>query len=102
MQIHNKLQDIGNYLFTNDLNDSLNNSSTTMTEKNNVMNIDDLYEQTFDENLNIIHNNLANSNFINDDNDLYIIENSLNKKKLGQIERLQTFSPGDQRHKHYF
>ena len=115
LQIHNKLQDVQNYLFTNsyvDLNDSLNstinynnansllqNENTTISNNNN--NGSSFYEQAFNENLNVIQNNLANSNYLNDDNDLYIIENSfnLNKKRIGQMPRIHSFnSPGQKRY----
>ncbi len=95
LQIHNKLQDVGSFSLSNtfiDFNDSLN---STFNHHNNLNNI-------FEENLNVIHNNLANNNYLSDAHDLYIIENTINNKKIGSITRQQTFSPGDVRLKHFF
>ena len=111
LQIHNKLQDVQNYLFSNtyvDLNDSLNSTinynnpnSLLLNDNSNIIDnsTNSFFEQAFNENLNVIHNNLANSNYLNDDNELYIIENSFNltKKRL-QMPRVHSFnSPGEQR-----
>lgn len=139
-QIHNKLQDVSNCLFSNtiyDLNDSLNtsiynnyNNGTLITNNNSSTNSNNIYELNNDyfnrnnsyendENLNIIHNSLVNNiNFdkhpygnnnnnqnifsLYDDNDLFIIENSMNRKRIGLLSRQKTFSPGDNRLKHYF